>query len=147
MTAVNGPKNDGVPSGYTKIKMYDEGTKKTETFFVPVGKKISVNGKEYDPSKGKNNEIVFTGKHGQSGFDLMGVALQHMDVNKDGKIDEKDSNSNLAPKINKELNKQGSEYYVKDVKDTFSDAGIIKGSGGVVFSKDGEQRSEIYIDE
>ena len=143
---VNGPSGkSNVPNGYTKIKLYDKAAKKVETFFVPVGKKFRMNGVTYDPSKGKNNELVITGKKGQAGFDNAGIALEHMDVNGDGRIDKKDTSNHLAESINKTLNKKGSEYYVKS-NDTFSDAGIINGSGGVVFSKDGEQRMEFNIE-
>lgn len=139
---VNGPRGKG---DYTKLKLYDQASKKVETFLIPVGKKFYMNGVTYDPSKGKNNELVITGKKGQAGFDNAGIALEHMDVNGDGKIDEKDTNSNLAKSINRSLNKKGSKYYVKS-NDVFSDAGIINGTGGVVFSKDGEQRMEFGIE-
>ena len=59
-----------------------------------------------------------------------------MDVNKDGKINAKDTDNNMAGKLNKRLEKDGSALYVKDVKDVYSNAGIIKGEGGVVFNKD-----------
>lgn len=147
---VNNAKNGNVPEGYTKIKMYDEKAKKTKTFLVPVGKQIEVNGKAYDPSKGKNNEIVFTrGKNFKEGYDLMGVALERMDVNKDGRIDNKDSSGNLAPKINADLQKKGlGKYYVKDVYDAYSDAGVSKGEGGVTFSHEGNDfKFSVYLDD
>ena len=140
--SVNG---QGAPKGYTTVKLYDNKTKKTESFYIPIGKKFYMNGKEYDPSKGKNNEFVVTGTKGQAGFDNVGIALRAMDVNNDGNIDMKDSSSTLARSINSTLAKGGSSYYVKDVKDVFSDAGLSKGTGGVVFSKDGEQRMEFGI--
>ncbi len=132
---VDGPKKaGGVPKGYTAIKLFDTNTKKvTGTYFVPVGKKITLNGQEYDPSKGKNNEIVFTGEKGEKGFEMLGLALGHMDVNGDGKIDTQDTNGNLAPKINRALNQKGiTNYYVK-FNGFYSDAGVSKGTGGVVF--------------
>ena len=141
-----GPQNEAAPNGYTKIKLYDEKTKKTETFFVPVGKKISVNGKTYDPSVGKNNEFVFTGTDKKdTGLNLIGLALEHMDVNKDGRIDQKDTDYNMSQKLNKKLDDNKSEYYIK-ANDAFSDAGISKGTGGVVFSKDGQQSYSVDIE-
>ena len=83
VTPVNGTGNGDAPKGYTKIKMYDENTKKTETYFVPIGRKISINGETFDPSKGSNNELVIKGKKGQKNFDMIGIALEHFDVNKD----------------------------------------------------------------
>lgn len=147
---VNNLGNNKVPQGYTKIKMYDEKAKKTKTFLVPVGKQIEVNGKVYDPSKGKNNELVITrGKNFKEGYDLIEMALNRMDVNQDGKIDEKDSSGNLAPKLNRDLDKKGlGKYYVKDVKDAYSDAGISKGEGGVTFSHDGNDfKYSIYLED
>ncbi len=147
---VNNARNSNVPEGYTKIKMYDEKAKKTKTFLVPVGKQLEINGKTYDPSKGKNNEIVFTrGNNFKEGYDLMEMALNKMDVNQDGKIDKKDSSGNLAPKLNKELNKKGlDKYYVKDVKDAYSDAGVSKGEGGVTFSHEGNDfKYSIYLED
>lgn len=128
---VNGKNGDTTPAGYTKIKMYDEQSKKTETYFVPIGKKVTVNGKTFDPSKGKNNEIVFTGKQGQAGFDMMGLALEHMDVNKDGKIDKNDTDFDLANKVNKDLKKKDMPYAVRGGE--MSDAAVSKGEGGVTF--------------
>ena len=102
---------------------------------------------EYDPSKGKNNELVITGTKGQDGFDLLGLALEHMDVNNDGRIDTDDNDTrDLAQKINKELYKQDSKYFVKDVPDVYSDAGIFKGSGGVVFRDQNDNFIEFRID-
>ena len=148
MTKVNGLGNDGkVPEGYTKVKTYDTKTKETKTFLVPVGSKVSWNNNTYEPSKLKNNEIVFTGTKGQDGFDNIGLALEHMDVNGDGRIDKKDTKDNLAPEINKDLAKNGSKYYVKDVKDVFSDAGVQGGKGGVVFRhEDTDDGQELYIE-
>ena len=145
---VNGANNGKAPEGYNKVTLYDEKTKKTETYLVPVGKKINVNGKTYDPGQFKNNEITFKGtKKPDTKFNLMGLALERMDVNDDGKIDINDTDPNMSQKINKDLEKQKSEYYVK-YNDIYSDAGISKGSGGVVFSKGefGEEKSDIFIE-
>ncbi len=131
MTKVNGPQNNGTPAGYTKIKMYDEASKKTKTFFIPVGKKIKVNGKEHDPSVKLNNETVFTGKKGENGFEMLGLALERMDVNKDGKIDKKDTDFEIASKLNKDLDAKKIKYSVRDGE--MSDAGVYKGEGGVTF--------------
>ena len=126
---------NNAPKGYTCIKLYDTRKKETvKTLYIPIGQKFSMNGMTYDPSKCKNNELVIKGTKGQDGFDLLGLALEHMDVNNDGRIDEYDNDgSYLAQKINKELQQKHSKYFVKDVPDVYSDAGISKGSGGVVF--------------
>lgn len=132
---VNGANNGKAPDGFNKVTMYDEKAKKTKTFFVPVGQKLTVNGNTYDLDKAKGNEQVFKGDKTQTKFNLMGLALEHMDVNKDGKIDKKDTDPDLATSINKDL--ENTVYYVKQT-DFFSDAGVDKGEGGVVFSLDGQ---------
>ncbi|CDE60832.1 unknown [Fusobacterium sp. CAG:439] len=132
---VSGANNGKAPDGYNKVTMYDEKSKKTKTYFVPVGQNLTVNGKTYNLDKSKGSEQVFKGNAEQTKFNLMGLALEHMDVNRDGRIDTKDTDGNLAGKINKDLN--NTPYYVKH-NDIFSDAGINKGEGGVVFSLDGE---------
>lgn len=134
---VNGANNGKAPDGYNKVTMYDEKSKKTKTYFVPVGQNLNVNGKSYDLDAAKGNEVVFKGTNKKdSNFYLIGLSLEHMDVNKDGKINAKDTDNNMAGKLNKRLEKEGSALYVKDVKDVYSNAGIIKGEGGVVFNKD-----------
>ena len=65
----------------------------------------------------------------------MGIALEYLDANGDGRIDSKDTDQDMAGKINKKLS--NTPYFVKN-NDVFSDAGIFKGEGGVVFSLDGE---------
>ena len=132
---VNGANNGKAPDGFNKVTMYDEKSKKTKTFFVPVGQNLTVNGNTYDLDKAKGHEQVFKGNKEQAKFNLMGLALEHMDVNKDGKIDAKDSDPDLATSINKDL--ENSVYYVKQ-NYIFSDAGVHKGEGGVVFSVDGQ---------
>lgn len=133
---VNGAGSNNPPEGYNKVTMYDEKSKKTKTFFVPVGQNLVVNGNTYDLDKAKGNEIVFKGTNKKdSNFYLMGLSLEHMDTNKDGKINAKDTDTNMASKINKKLEKDGSELYVKDL-DVYSSAGIIEGEGGVAFNKD-----------
>lgn len=129
---IDGPgKNDG----YNKIKLYDEGTKETKTFFVPVGKKVTYGNTTYDLDKAKNNEFVITGKKDQAAFKLTGLALEHLDANKDGKIDENDTNPAMGKEINKDL--KGTNYFVKETLE-YSDGAIVKGSGGVVFSRGNE---------
>ena len=128
---IDGP---GKNEGYNKIKLYDEGTKETKTFLVPVGKKVTYGNTTYDLDKAKNNEFVITGKKDQAAFKLTGIALEHLDTNKDGKIDENDNNPDLAKKVNKDL--KDTNYFVKD--GPYSDAGITKGTGGVVFSRGNE---------
>lgn len=136
---VNGANNGKAPDGYNKVTMYDEKSKKTKTYFVPVGQQLIVNNNTYDLDKAKGHEQVFKGNPEQTKFNLMGLALEHMDVNKDGRIDKNDTDPELASKINKKL--ENSVYYVKQ-NDIYSDAGIDKGEGGVVFSLDG--RGQFY---
>ncbi len=136
---VNGANNGKAPDGYNKVTMYDEKSKKTKTYFVPVGQQLIVNNNTYDLDKAKGHEQVFKGNPEQTKFNLMGLALEHMDVNKDGRIDKNDTDPELAGKINKKL--ENSVYYVKQ-NDIYSDAGIDKGEGGVVFSLDG--RGQFY---
>ena len=78
----------------------------------------------------------------------MGLALERMDVNDDGRIDNKDSNGNLGPKLNRDLNKKGiDKYYVKDAG-IYSDGGVNKGDGGVTFSHDGNDfKFSVYLDD
>ena len=117
-------------SGYNKVKMYDEKLKKTTTYLIPFGQNLTVNGNTYELDNAKNNEIVFKGTDiKDSNFNLMGLALEHMDVNNDGKIDQKDSDNNMAQKINQELEERNSQVYVKDVSDVFSNAGMFEGQG------------------
>ena len=56
MSNINDYKNIGIPEGYTKIKMYDEKTKKTKTYLVPLKEEISINNKIFDFT---NNEFPF----------------------------------------------------------------------------------------
>ncbi len=56
MSNINDYKNIGIPEGYTKIKMYDEKTKKTKTYLVPLEEEISINNKIFDFT---NNEFPF----------------------------------------------------------------------------------------
>lgn len=124
------------PKGYTGVTLYNTETKESKTFFIPIGQKIHFNGKTYDPSKGKNNQIVITGTSKQDKFNMMGLALEHMDVNDDGLIDVNDTSyDGMARSINKQLQKSGSKFWVKDLPDVYSDAGVYEGQGGVVFQK------------
>lgn len=132
---VNGAGSNNPPEGYNKVTMYDEKSKKTKTFFVPVGQNLVVNGNTYDLDKAKGNEIVFKGTKDNVKHNLMGIALEHLDANGDGKIDANDTDQNMAGKINKDL--ANTSFFVKNT-DFFSDAGIYKGEGGVVFSKGNE---------
>lgn len=56
MSDLNDIKNVAVPEGYKKIKMYDEKTKKTISYFVPIEEDISLYSKIFDL---KNNEFPF----------------------------------------------------------------------------------------
>ena len=132
---VSGASGNNPPDGYNKVTMYDEGSKKTKTFFVPVGQKLTVNGNTYDLDKAKGNELVFKGTKDNTKHNLMGIALEYLDANGDGRIDSKDTDQDMAGKINKKLS--NTPYFVKN-NDVFSDAGIFKGEGGVVISLDGE---------
>lgn len=144
---VNGANNGKAPEGYNKVTMYDEKSKKTKTYFVPVGQNLTVNGNTYDLDKTKNHEQVFKGTDKKdSNFNLMGLALEHMDVNNDGRIDENDTDTNMASKLNNALEKAGSEVYVKH-NDAFSSAGIIKGEGGVTYNSDvGDIKLDIHLE-
>lgn len=131
---VQGIDNSRPNDGYNKVTLYDEKSKQTKTYLVPVGKIFTYGGNEYNIDKAKNKEIVFKGKNEKdSRLNLMGLALEKMDVNKDGKIDNRDNDPNIAQKLNdKEL--KDSAYFVKN-NDAYSDAGVHKGEGGVVYSK------------
>lgn len=56
MSNIADSKNIGIPEGYTKIKMYDEKTKKTIIYLVPLEEDISIYNKIFDL---KNNEFNF----------------------------------------------------------------------------------------
>ncbi len=149
VTPVNGTGNGDAPKGYTKIKMYDENTKKTETYFVPIGRKISINGETFDPSKGSNNELVIKGKKGQKNFDMIGIALEHFDVNKDGRIDEKDSKDEMRLKNEIEKDPNLPDGYFVDMLDPNTPrAWLQKGSAYLNFSKEhlDEHGTNISID-
>lgn len=121
---VSGASGNNPPDGYNKVTMYDEGSKRTKTFFVPVGQKLTVNGNTYDLDKAKGNELVFKGTKDNTKHNLMGIALEYLDANGDGRIDSKDTDQDMAGKINKKLS--NTPYFVKN-NDVFSDAGIFKG--------------------
>lgn len=135
---VNGSKT---PNGYTAIKLYDTKTKKAQAYYVPVGQKITVNGKTYDPSKGKNNEFVFTGTKGEKGFDYLGASLKAMDVNGDGRIDKNDTDDSLRNKVNKNLPK-GTTDGVTQLDPWTDDASVYKGEGYVRIMKDSDKFGE-----
>lgn len=129
---VNGPK---APAGYTTIKLFDTKAKTSKSFFIPIGQKVTVNGKTYDPSKTKNNEFVFTGKKGEKNFEFLGVSLEAMDVNKDGRIDKKDTSYELVDTVND--NKRLPEGYGVTYLDPWTpDAFVDKGEGYVRIFKD-----------
>lgn len=127
---------DNVPSGYTRITICDDKTQEKKTYLVPVGKKFTMNGKTYDPSKTKNNEFVITGNKDQDKFKMAGLALEYMDANKDGRIDEKDSDVkyDMGKRINKD--KRVPDGYFVDMLDPETyDAGVQEGEGWVNFSQ------------
>lgn len=136
------------PEGYTTIKLYNTKTKKVDAqYYIPVGHKISFNGKTYDPSKTANNEFVIKGETGESGYEMMGLALRSMDTNNKGKgdgfIDDKDNNADLAPKINKD-SKLPKGVKVDYLDPTTSDAFVNQGTGYVKFTKGGHMGREAY---
>ncbi len=135
------------PKGYTAVKLYNTKTKAAEAYYIPVGQKITVNGKTYDPSKTKNNEFVFTGHTGQKGFNFLGAALRGMDVNGDGRIDKKDTDDNIGKRINRD--KKVPNGYFVDMLDPWTyDAYVDKGNGYVSFRKEhiGEREYSVSID-
>ena len=130
---------------YGKITLRNSKTKETKTYFVPLNKQVEIGQNKYDMSQVKNGELVISGDPSKDeAFKLTGLALEHLDANQDGKIDEKDSDDNIADKLNRNELKN-TEYYVKS-NDIYSDAGIIDGEGGVVFSKENQgQMFQVYI--
>ena len=149
VNSVNGANGGEAPKGYTKVKLYDEQTKETKTFFIPIGKKISFNGNTYDPSKGKNNEFVITGTKGEPSFDIMGIALEHFDVNNDGRIDKKDSMDEMRLKNEVEKDPNLPDGYFVDMLDPNTPrAWLQKGSAYLNFSKEhlDEHGTNISID-
>ena len=146
--SVNGVNNGKNPEGYNKVTLYNEKTKKTKSYFIPIGKNLVINNNSYDIGNTKNGEFVIKGTNKKdSNFSLIGLSLEHMDVNTDSKIDTEDSDFNMAGKLNKELDKSKSDLYVKS-NDAYSDAGIYKGEGGVVFSNDvGDPKLSVRIED
>lgn len=130
------------PKGYTAIKLFDEKTKGAKVYYVPVGKKVSFGGKTYDPSKTNNNELVIKGKAGEKNFDMIGIALEHLDVDKNGRIDGKDESWDIGEGINKDkrlpkgvaVPLAGPDAYLAGVDD--------KGNAYVNYTKNGSLYSE-----
>ena len=127
-----------------RIILKDLKTGATKTYEIPVGKRVIYGKQEFDMSKVPNGQLKLSGENiPDSDFYLAGLALEHMDVNNDKKIDEYDSDSEMAGRLNRKLS--SSKYYVKDV-DCFSDAGIYKGEGGAIFSQDSGKFIQFYIE-
>lgn len=140
---INGEQNPK----YNKITLKDPTTNQKKTYLIPLGKKVTIGREEYEMDKVKNGEVIITGNDKKdSYFKLAGLALEHLDVNKDGKIDEKDSDYQIDVKMNEKALK-GSKFYVQS-NDYFSDAGVYHGEGGVVFSEEGKgQIFQVEIEE
>ena len=97
-------------------------------------------------SKLKNGELVLTGDGKKdSDFQLTGLTLEKMDTNKDGKIDQKDTDPKLAEKLNQGVAKD-SKYYVFDAGDDGANAYVEKGEGGAVFSTENGAPFEFGIE-
>lgn len=127
-----------------RIILKDLKTGTTKTYEIPVGKRVIYGKQEFDMSKVPHGELKLSGENiPDSDFYLAGLALEHMDVNDDKKIDEYDSDSEMADRLNRKLS--SSKYYVKDV-DCFSDAGIYKGEGGAIFNQDSGKFFQFYIE-
>ncbi|MBR1424330.1 hypothetical protein IJ579_02065 [bacterium] len=136
MVKVGGTQDGGsTPKGYTKLCLFNNKTRESKTYFIPIGQKVHFNGKTYDPSKTRNNQFTITGDDSQDKFKLIGLALEHMDANGDGKIDKQDTDENFADTLSKGLIGQLKDYFIKDVPDVYSDAGLYDGNGAVIFSK------------
>ena len=127
-----------------RIILKDLKTGATKTYEIPVGKRVIYGKQEFDMSKVPNGQLKLSGENiPDSDFYLAGLALEHMDVNNDKKIDEYDSDSEMAGRLNRKLS--SSKNYVKDV-DCFSDAGIYIGEGGAIFSQDSGKFFQFYIE-
>lgn len=138
--------NGGNTPDYNKITLKNTKTGKNETFLIPLGKKVTIGKNEYDMSKLKNGELVLTGDGKKdSDFQLTGLTLEKMDTNKDGKIDEKDTDPKLAEKLNQGVAKD-SKYYVFDAGDDGANAYVEKGEGGAVFSTENGAPFEFGIE-
>lgn len=132
-------------SNYGKITLTNSKTNEKKTFLVPMNRQLEIGDKKYDFGNTQNGEIEISGDPSKDEqFKLTGLALEHLDANKDGKIDAKDNDPEIADKMNeKEL--KNTEYYVKN-NDVYSDAGVANGEGGVVFSKENQgQFFQVYI--
>lgn len=130
---------------YDRITLKDERTGRHTTYEIPVGKKITYGKQEFDMSKIPNGELKLSGENvPDSDFYLAGLALEHMDVNNDKKINGKDTDFEMADRLNRDLST--SKYYVKSV-DVFSDAGVYKGEGGAVFSQDSGKMFQFFIED
>lgn len=123
---------------YNKIIMENPQTKEKKTYLIPVGRNLVIGRGTFELDKVKNRELNIVGgdKRYDSRVILVGLVLEHLDVNKDGKIDEKDSDHRIAEKMNEKALK-GTKYYVK-TNDIFTDAGIYQGLGGVILSEEGK---------
>ena len=130
---------------YGKITLRNSKTKETKTYFVPLNKQVEIGQNKYDMSQVKNGELVISGDPSKDeAFKLTGLALEHLDANQDGKIDEKDNDANIADKLNNDELKN-TDYYIKNT-DVYSDAGVAEGEGIVVFSKENQgQMFQVYI--
>ncbi len=130
---------------YGKITLKNTKTNEKKTYFVPLNKQVEIGRNKYDMSQVKNGELVISGDPSKDeAFKLTGLALEHLDANQDGKIDEKDNDSNIADKLNNDELKN-TDYYIKNT-DVYSDAGVAEGEGIVVFSKENQgQMFQVYI--
>ena len=131
-----------IPKGYSAIDFKNTKTGKIQRYLVPDGTTISFNGQKHDPSKVKNKTFTIYGNPSEAGFKMMGLALEHMDVNNDGRIDKKDTDPNIGAKINKDKNlPKGARI---DYLDPWTpDATVNKGEGYVRFTN-GHMGKELY---
>lgn len=135
-------KTPNVPKGYTGIQLYDRKKGQAKMYYVPVGTKINLNGKTYDPSKGKNNQLVVTNDKNDNGFKIVGLTLENMDVNGDGKIDSRDNDPQFAKHLNADLKKAGVKGAVREGE--MSQTQLNKGQGGAVLYRNASDASSVF---
>ncbi len=138
------------PKGYNRVTLYNEKTKKSETFFVPVGKKLTINDTTYDIDRTKNKELVIVNRKNSKDdnfFKFSSVALDAMDVNNDKKIDKKDTSHSIGKDANNDkMLPKG--HFVDMIDPTTYDANVYEGDGYVNFCKEhmGEKSFKMSLD-
>ena len=103
---------DGLKPGYTSVTLVDQKTGTKTTYNISKGKVLEFNNKRYDLDKYKDKGLTLYSGNDEL-FYLLGLSLKHMDVNKDGCIDDKDTDTKSWWNINRDINPKKTQYYIR----------------------------------